>query len=586
MERVARAQVALAGDRLRVPRRWALSARSTIGRHKLFAAFVVLAVALRVLAAIAYWPALELHADSFDYIRLAQLLQPGWWHPSGYPLFLALLSFTGQIAVVTVLQHVMGIAMGVLVYALVLRLGARRWLAALAALPVLLDGYQVDLEQFILAETLTDLLLLAGLTVLLWREQVSAKRAATVGLLLAAAFLTRTTVAPVLVVAALYLLVRGVRWRGVRGVRRRGVRGVRRRGQRDVEGKAQRRAGWRPVLACCAVAGVVLVGYGAWYAATWGYFGYSQYTGVWLYGRVAQFAKCDYPLPHKLAQLCPKKPLGKRGDNPEFFADSKHSLIHSVPLGSGASGRAKRNSLGEQFAITVIEHQPLDYAKVALGDTWHYFTPGRWMTGDRIDMRRWIFPLPHFNEKAQNYHVVFANQGFNKKPIKASPDPALMGPLRTYQSIFYTPGPLLLACLIGALVVGVGLVRKRAVRRHARWAALVLAVSAVLVVLFPSMFAQFSYRYGLPLLVLLPPAGAAAADIGLDNLLGWRRRRLAPASGHGEVAPTAAVRLPALSRVGDGAAERPAELRENGDPENGDGAASDPQGPDLPETPT
>ena len=36
------------------------------------------------------------------------------------------------------------------------------------------------------------------------------------------------------------------------------------------------------------------------------------------------------------------------------------------------------------------------------------------------------------------------------------------------------------------------------------------------------MFAQFSYRYGLPLLMLLPPAGAAAADIGLDALLARR----------------------------------------------------------------
>lgn len=567
MGRVARARVALAGDPLHVLRRWGLSVRSTIGRNKLFAAFVLVALVVRVVVSIAYWPALEFHADSFDYIRLATVLQPGWWHPSGYPLFLALLSFTGQIAVVTVLQHLMGIGMGIIVYALVLRLGARRWLAALAALPVLLDGYQLDLEQFILAETLTDLLVLAGMAVLLWRENVSVKRAATAGLLLALACLTRTTVVPVLIVAALYLLVKGIRWRG----------------QRDATRRTQRGTRWRPLLACCSVAAVVLLGYGGWYAATWGHFGYSDYTGVWLYGRVAQFAKCDYPMPHDLAQLCPKKPLGKRGDNPEFFADSKHSLIHALPLGSGVTGREKRNSLGEKFAINVIEHQPLAYAKVLLGDTWHYFTPGHWMTGDRIDMRRWIFPLPRFNEQADNYHVVFANQGFNKKPIKASPDPALMRPLRTYQSIVYTPGPLLLACLIGALVIALGLVRKRAGRRHARWAALVLAVSAVLVVLFPSMFAQFSYRYGLPLLVLLPPAGAAAADVGLDALFAWRKRRLASATGHAEVAPTGAVRLPALSRVGSGPAERvggaPAEQDTEG-VSNGDGPA--PDGPDLP----
>jgi hypothetical protein len=174
------------------------------------------------------------------------------------------------------------------------------------------------------------------------------------------------------------------------------------------------------------------------------------------------------------------------------------------------------------------------------------------MTVDRIDMRRWVFPPPHFSESAHGYHVSFATRGFSHSRIKASPNPALMGPLRTYQSIFYTPGPLLLACLVGALVIGLGLVRRGAGRRHARWAALTLALSSVLVVLSPSMFAQFSYRYGLPLLVLLPPAGAAAAEIGLDALRarrGPRWRRLTP-GGLTEERVSSTTAAPAVSRPG------------------------------------
>lgn len=529
MELVARAQHALVGGPRHTVSGWVRGAGPILRRHWLFAAFVVVAVGLRAVVSVAYWPALELHGDSYDYLRLARVLEPGTWHTSGYPLLLALLSLTGWFGSIVVLQHLMGIAMGLLVYLFALRLGARRWLAAIAALPILLDGYALDLEQFVLAETFTNLLLLGSMAVLLWRDKVGGWRGAAVGLLLAAATLTRADVLPVLIVVVLYLLVRGGRWRGL--------------------------------LACCAVAAVVLAGYGGWYAAVNGRFGYSDFTGFWLYGRVAPFATCHYPMPRKLAKLCPPRPVGKRSDNPEYFTDGRTSPIHAWRR----RNQYQRNVLGEQFAIDVIEHQPLAYADAFLSDTWHYFTPGHWMTGDRIDMRRWVFPPPHFNEKADNYHVSFATKGFSSR-IKASPDPALMGPLRTYQSVVYTPGPLLLACLIGALAIALGLARRRVRRRHVRWAAMVLAVSSVVVILTPSMIAQFSYRYGLPLLVLLPPAGALAADVGLDALARSRLGRRLSAGGRRR--PTAAMPLPAWRGVGDGLSGR------HGTASNGDGAGA------------
>jgi hypothetical protein len=447
---------------------------------------VAAAVALRVVVSVAYWPGIELFGDSYDYLRLARQIVPGTWHPSGYPLFLAPLSLTGQLGTVVVVQHLMGIASGVLVYALALRLGAQRWLAALAALPVLLDGYQLDLEQMILPETLTTLLLLAGVSVALWRERVGAFRGAAAALLLVAATLARPQVVPVLAAVGLYLLVRAGRWRGF--------------------------------LAYCVVGVLLLAGYGGWYAATYGYFGYSNYTGFWLYGRVAPFATCRYPLPFREAVLCPLRPVGRRSNNSEYFADEPSSPIHSIRwLGRQA------NALGERFAIAAIEHQPLDYAKAVLADTWHYFAPGRWMSSDGIDMQRWRFPPPRRNPQRDNYHVRVAIEGWDG-PIRAAPDASLTAPLRTYQRYVFTPGPLLLALLAAALAAGLGLVRGAARGRHARRACLVLAASAVAVVLVPSLTVGFSYRYGLPLLVLLPPAAAAAADPGLSALA----RRLWP----------------------------------------------------------
>lgn len=463
--------------------------RPILRRHWLFAVFLVVAIGLRIVVSIAYWPALELFTDSSDYLALAHAVVPGTWHPAGYPLFLVPLSLTGQLAVVVVVQHLMGIAMGFLVYGLVLRLGARRSLAALAALPVLLDGYELSLEQFILTETLTSLLLLGGMVVLFSREAVGARRAAIVGLLLVAANFTHTSILPVLVVVGLYLLLR-----------------------------ARRRA----LLTYCAVVVAALGAYGGWYAAAHGSFGFDDWTGIYLYGRVAPFATCNYALPANEARLCPTQPVSERTKNGEFYSDDSRGSPLWVSPGLGS--RHQRNVLAERFAITVIEHQPLDYLSAVLADTWHYFTPGRWMATDRIDMQRWKFPPPHIHPYQDNYHVLFANEGLNQQRITPSPNSALMGPLRTYQSIFYTPGPLFLVCLIGALAVALGLVRRRSGRRQARWACLVLAVSAVALLLSPSLIWGFSYRYGLPLLVLLPPAGAVAADLALDAVA---RRRVA-----------------------------------------------------------
>ncbi|MBV9413718.1 MAG: hypothetical protein JO363_01955 [Solirubrobacterales bacterium] len=442
---------------------------------------------LRIVVMIAYWPALELFTDTSDYLSLAHRLVPGLWHPSGYGLFLALLSPTSQIGVVVVVQHLMGIAMGLLIYTLVLRLGARRWLAALAAVPVLFDGYQLSLEQFILAETLASLLLLGALVLVLPRETVGPRRGAIVGLLLAAATIARTEILPVVVLVGLYLLLR--------------------------------RSNRRALLTYGAVVVVMLGGYGGWYAANYGRFGVDDWTGIYLYGRVAPFATCDYSLSAAEAQLCPAQPVSQRSKNGEFYSDA-----HGSPLWAAADlgSRDHRNALAQRFAITVIENQPLDYLSAVLADTWHYFTPGRWMTTDQIDMQRWRFPPPHIHPMRDNYHVFFANEGFGEHRITPSPDPALMGPLRTYQSIFYTPGPLFLACLIGALGVALGLVRGASRRRQARWACLVLALTALAVLLSPSLIWGFSYRYDIPLLILLPPAGALSADFGL-GALGRRR---------------------------------------------------------------
>ena len=79
---------------------------------------------------------------------------------------------------VAAVQHLLGLAMAVVIYLLLLRRGAPRWLAALAMAPVLLDAYQLQIEQTIMPDTWFEALIVAGLAILLWRagSQLAARR--------------------------------------------------------------------------------------------------------------------------------------------------------------------------------------------------------------------------------------------------------------------------------------------------------------------------------------------------------------------------------------------------------------------------
>ena len=71
--------------------------------------------------------------DSFTYVRAAVTLTPNTTRPSGYPLYLWLLSPAHSYLLVTASQHLMGLLVAVMIYALArhrfarARLGRRRW---------------------------------------------------------------------------------------------------------------------------------------------------------------------------------------------------------------------------------------------------------------------------------------------------------------------------------------------------------------------------------------------------------------------------------------------------------------------------
>ena len=158
---------------------WLAAGGSVARRH--WPAIVLLSagLVLRVLALVAYRPAL-FYIDTPRYL----LGEAPGMDPLGYGGVLRAILAAGNFDVVVAVQHVLGLAMAVVIYLLVMRRGAGRWLGALAIAPLLLDAYQVQIEQVLMPDVWLEALIVAGLAVLLWRPGTGWRRALLAGFLL------------------------------------------------------------------------------------------------------------------------------------------------------------------------------------------------------------------------------------------------------------------------------------------------------------------------------------------------------------------------------------------------------------------
>ena len=226
--------------------------------HWLLTALLVAGLVLRVLAQVAYRPAL-IYIDSLRYLYHAHGADP-----VGYRVLLRPLLLVGNLDLVAGFQHVVGLAMAVLLYAVLLRRGVPRWLAALATAPVLLDGYQLQIEQTIMPDVMFEACIVAGLAALLWHPRPRTALIITGGLFLGASATARQVGEIFLLPALAYLLVALPHWR-----------------RRLAQGAILCAAFALPILAYCSVALVVT-----------GHFRLS-YTGTnELYGRLVLAVDC------------------------------------------------------------------------------------------------------------------------------------------------------------------------------------------------------------------------------------------------------------------------------------------------------
>ncbi len=190
---------------------WLARSVALVRTHWLLSALVAVGLVLRILAVIAYHPAL-IYVDSLKYLYDAA---PGA-DPLGYKVILKIVLVFGDVGTVAVLQHLVGLAMGILLYAVLRRRGAAWWLAAIAAAPVLLDAYQIQMETMIMPDVWFEAAIVAGLAVLLWRPELTTRAAVLAGLILGISATIRQVGEVLLLPALIYLLLAvGGGWREI-----------------------------------------------------------------------------------------------------------------------------------------------------------------------------------------------------------------------------------------------------------------------------------------------------------------------------------------------------------------------------------
>ena len=470
-----------------------------VRRHWPFAILLAAGVALRAAATVAYRPAL-IYLDTPRYLGGDQ----GGLDPLGYTYLLLrpVLLAGGGLTGVAVAQHALGLAMAAALYALAIRHGAGRWLAALAAAPVLLDAYQVQAEQTIMPDVLFEALVVAAMTVLLWPrppvapDEDSSPRAATAPLDRGAARRVRPTLGWVACGALLLGVSATVRQVGVLFV-------VPLLAYVLTAGPGWPSKAWRRnralrALSVLAVFAVPVAGYMAFSQAVLGTgFRLSNMNDAYLYGRLAYAADCaTLKVPGYARPLCPAPSTAARLGVDGLSTDPS-SAVFSYRPPKGIS----RSAATRSFDQAVLTQQPLRVANRIARDAIKVFALTRDTNPGDPPIARWQFQEAYPSYRAADESVLGGNHG----PQVTGP---LAGALRSYQLHGgYTPGPLLLAFLIaGAL----GCVASR--RRHPALArGALLATGLALTAAVGADLYEFSWRYQLPLLVTLPLACALGA---------------------------------------------------------------------------
>jgi hypothetical protein len=474
----------------RPPREWPRHLRRELG-YKPFLITLGVAFALRVLTMIIYFPA---YMDLVDSVRFARAV-PGqtglfsdFWMPAGYPLFLKIVHhLSSEVWVTIAIQHLLGLFTGAVIFLMVRRCGAPRWLATVAAAVALFSGDLLFLEHVFMADQFLFMftVLACGATIMGLIPRVNRRWLAAAGALAMVALLSRSVALAViftLLVVTLFAAVGG--WRG-----------------RLLSGGA-----------LLAGAGVVLLMYVVAFEAVGGtYLGIDDMGGWNLYARVAPFADCrDFTPPAGTRVLCQTTPASQRLGPFEYEWDSTSVSLRHFVLNPSTAGKL------QTFAIRAIEGQPTAYAQAVLTDLGRYIEPSigtqRGFNGQPRELVSFGFRSPPVEAEVEGGLA----PRYNGTKVSA-PGVHFMA---VYQTLFRPDRLVLLAALLLTLA---GLVFTRGA---ARIATAVFGLTALGLVVLPTLTLSYDFRYGIPSAILLTISGMLAL---WGMIVRWRAREVTPA---------------------------------------------------------
>jgi hypothetical protein len=442
--------------------------------HRLFTALLAVATLLRLDAMLGYRPAVWFN-DSFDYLHVAMSLYPHPIRTDGYPFFLWALKPLHSFALVAGLQHAMGLATGIMVYALLRkRFALPAWGATLAAAPALLDAYQIQLEHLILSDAMFGFLLAVVVVALLWYDtELTWKRGAVIGLVLGLMSLTRSVGLPVLLAVVIYLFIRRINWRIIAAV-----------------------------VALCAMP---LAAYAGWFYSWYGKPGLTMSSGIFLYARVTAFADCNKINP-PVAEI-PLCNNPKVTNTPLVFSQDAIWDKNS-PLLRYSSGRFTPfiNQTAQDYATRAILAQPGDYLRVVAEDFLRTFKWNRDVFPDRATYEMYQFntksaALPDWR-MSKDRTAANEARAYEEGDARTQIIQPYSTAIRLYQRYIYLRGTMLGLILLVGLAGLVPMWRRLGGRAFLPW------VTATGLLIVPAATAEFDYRYVLP---VVPLACIAAA---------------------------------------------------------------------------
>ena len=465
-------------------------------------------VALRIALELSYRPAVLTFADSIAYINMAagDMFAADAARTVGYGVFLGVVhTVSANITVTILLQHLIGVVTGILVYASVRRVGAPVWVGLIGGAAVLLSLDQIYLEHAIASESVFTFLFIAALYACVRAlEPARQLRGAlttrwlwllAAGLLLGASAWVRGASAPLIPFLALWVLL-------------------------AIPGPWKWRFG-RAALAVAPAVAMMLV-YFSLNSAQTGNFGLIHASGWGMYSRTAQFADCSkFTPPEGTEELCETKPPSER-PGPDFYSwqpDSPAQKAFGPPP-------TANDRIGE-FGRAVIKAQPVDYARAVGNDFVRYFFPGLNPTREYATAGYDLLEITRRDRVVEE--DVRENSISNYfDPVDPVQVTGFAGTLSDIQQVLRVHPLLLFQAAILALL---GIIWGRGRTR----AGIVLLGGSSILMLGVAASTTYNARYAIPIDGPMVAAGAIGLWVVLERQRA-RRRRTAQA-GEGGLAP-------------------------------------------------